>query len=304
MEDLGSEVGLLGSRSKSSKIPLIILFLSFILLIISFIFLILIFNKVKKYKDNSETNEKTQSNMTILFVIAMKEEFNHLLSKFKDIPESRLGEYTFYKTESNGKTIYILYSGIGMVNIAISLTKFLNKIKPDIIINAGTSGGHDKSLNVGDVVLAKEAININSLETQFKGINEGSDSLTWKLTTFTEEAEEKDFAGDYEINYGDKKLISKIKDIGINLGITIYEGRVASCDIWNKEIDRINFFNKNYSTLCEEMEIFCVYTISKQENIPSIGIKIISNNEINQQKYDASVCEKLDEFLYKIILDL
>ena len=304
MEDLGSEVGLLGSRSKSSKIPLIILFLSFILLIISFIFLILIFNQVKKDKDNSETNEKTQSNMTILFVIAMKEEFNHLLSKFKDIPESRLGEYTFYKTESNGKTIYILYSGIGMVNIAISLTKFLNKIKPDIIINAGTSGGHDKSLNVGDVVLAKEAININSLETQFKGINEGSDSLTWKLTTFTEEAEEKDFAGDYEINYGDKKLISKIKDIGINLGIKIYEGRVASCDIWNKEIDRINFFNKNYSTLCEEMEIFCVYTISKQENIPSIGIKIISNSEINQQKYNATVCEKLDEFLYKIILDL
>ena len=56
-------------------------------------------------KSGKKQQQKTQSNMTILFVIAMKEEFNHLLSKFKDIPESRLGEYTFYKTESNGKTI-------------------------------------------------------------------------------------------------------------------------------------------------------------------------------------------------------
>ena len=304
MEDLDSEVGLLGSRSKLSKIPLIILIFSFILLVISFIFLILIFNQVKKDNSESETNEKNQSNMIILFVIAMKEEFEHLLSKFKHIPASKLGEYTFYKTESNEKTIYILYSGIGMNNIAISMTKFINRIKPDIIINAGTSGGHNESLNVGDIVLAKEAINMNSIETQFKEKNEGSNSLTWKLTTFKEEAEEKDFAGDYEINYGDKNLISKIKEIGIKNNITIHEGRVASGDIWNKEIDRINFFNKNYSTLCEEMEIFCVYTISKQENIPSIGIKIISNNEINQQKYDPKVCEKLDDFLYQIIIGL
>ena len=52
------------------------------------------------------------------------------------------------------------------------------------------------------------------------------------------------------------------------------------------------------------MEIYSVYTICEQENIPCIGIKIISNNEVNNQKYDESVVEKLDEFLYRIILDL
>ena len=242
--------------------------------------------------------------MNILFVIAMKIEFNHLLSKFKDISETKLGQYTFYTTNYKGKIIYILYSGVGIINTAISLTKFLNKIKPDIIINAGTSGGHDKSLNVGDIILAKEVININSIKTKFKETNEGSDSLIWEIKTFLENESKKDFEGDYKIYYGDKELISKIKEIGNNFGIKILEGRIASGDIWNKEKDRINFLNKKYLTSCEEMEIYSVYTICEQENIPCIGIKIISNNEINNQKYDESVVEKLDEFLYRIILDL
>ena len=301
MEDQDPEFNLLGSKSKLSKLPLVISILSFILLIICLIFLIIIFNKVKK--DTTETNEKTPSNMIILFVIAMKKEFNHLLSKFKDISESKLGEYTFYKIESNEKTIYILYSGIGLVNTAISLTKFLNKIKPNIIINAGLAGGHDISLNVGDVLLGKEVININSMDTQYKETNEGSDSLNWEIKTFFEDGT-KDIEGDYKIYYGDNNLMSKIKTIGNNFGIKIYEGRIGSGDIWNKEKDRINLLNKKYLTLCEDMEIFSVYTISQQENIPCIGIKIISNNEMNDQKYDTSVIEKLDEFLYKIILDL
>ena len=242
--------------------------------------------------------------MIILFVFAMKIEFNHLILKFKDISENKLGEYIFYKVKSNEKIIYILYSGVGVINTAIALTKFLNEIKPDIIINAGTAGGHNKSLNVGDIVLAKEVININSIETKFKEKNEGSNSLNWEIKTFMEDYNKKDFEDDYKIYYGDKKLMSKIKEIGKNFGIKIYEGRVASGDIWNKEKDRINFLNEKYLTSCEEMEICSVYTICEQENIPCIGIKIISNNETNGQKYDESVSEKLDEFLYKIILDL
>ena len=95
-----------------------------------------------------------------------------------------------------------------------------------------------------------------------------------------------------------------MKDIGNKEGMTMYEGRVASGDIWNKEKVRIKHLNEKYLTLCEEMEICSVYIICQQENIPCAGIKIISNNEMNGQKYDRSITEKLDEFLYKIILDL
>ena len=242
--------------------------------------------------------------MKLLFVFAMKNEWNHFLQKLPNITSQKIGIYTYYQTNIQDKTIYILLSGVGSINTAISLTKLLYIIKPDIIINAGTAGSHDKKYNVGDIILAKEVININSIETIFKEENEGSNSLTWKIITFNEDCEEKDYIDDIKIYYGDEKLLTKIKKIGDNNGMIIYEGRIASGDIWNKEKDRINFLHDNYNTSCEEMEIISVYTISEQEKIPCLGIKIISNNEMNGQEYDISVSEKLGEFLYKIMQDL
>lgn len=242
--------------------------------------------------------------MNLLFVIAMKIEFLHLLQKFEKIEEHKIGIYTYYQTKYKNKTIYILHSNVGIINTSISLTKFLSQIKPDIIINAGTAGSHDKKLNVEDIVLASEVIYINSIETKFKENNEGSNSLEWDIKTFLEDGDKKDFEGDYKLYYGDKNLINKISKIGNEFGINISEGRIASGDIWNKEKDRINFLNEKYSTLCEEMEIYSVYTICQQENIPCAGIKIISNNEMNGQQYDINVVKKLNDFLFKIITDL
>ena len=241
--------------------------------------------------------------MTILIAVAMKMEINYLFKKFTDFSEYQLGEYKYYQTKVDNKTIYILLTGVGSLNTAISLTKFLHIIKPDVIINAGTAGAHDKKLNVGDIVLAKEVINTNSIDTVFKEENEGSNSLNWKLKAFSEDAEDKGFIEDILIYYGNEKLISSMKTIGEKYGFKIYEGRVSSGDVWNKEKDRIKYFNEKYGSFCEEMEIYSIYKICKQEKIPCLGVKIISNNEMNGQPYERNISEKLDEFLYKILLD-
>ena len=60
--------------------------------------------------------------MNILFVIAMKIEFNYLLTKFSNISEYKLGEYIYYQIELKNKTIYLLHSGIGEISTSISLT--------------------------------------------------------------------------------------------------------------------------------------------------------------------------------------
>ena len=212
--------------------------------------------------------------MDILFVFAMKSEFSYLLDKFPEKKEEKIGEYYYYKIEYPKINIYLLHGGIGLINTSISLTKILNKIKPKFIINAGTAGAHDINLNVGDFILAKEAININEIETKKKEINEGSNSLDWELITFIED-EENDFKEGIKVYYGDESLCKQIQNVGLENNIKLIEGRVGSGDIWNKEKDRIKYFNEKYLTLCEEMEIYSIYKISKQENIPCIGIKII-----------------------------
>ena len=59
--------------------------------------------------------------------------------------------------------------------------------------------------------------------------------------------------------------------------------------------------NQKYGTLCEDMEANAVYTVANQFNVPVIGIKIVSNNEILGESYERSAGAKSQEFSYELI---
>lgn len=77
-------------------------------------------------------------------------------------------------------------------------------------------------------------------------------------------------------------------------------GTIWSGDIWDNEVDRLKWLNKKYGVLCEEMETVSVYTICNKLNVPVIGIRIISNNEILQEKFDPSIIIELQKFVIQI----
>ena len=74
MEEPGIETKLLGSKSKLSKIPLILLILSFILLIICLIILIAILTQIKKENEKEETptTPKTTGKTPIIGITGMR----------------------------------------------------------------------------------------------------------------------------------------------------------------------------------------------------------------------------------------
>ncbi|MBM2658467.1 5'-methylthioadenosine/S-adenosylhomocysteine nucleosidase [Staphylococcus pseudoxylosus] len=85
---------------------------------------------------------------------AMEEEVAILKDKIKNLEEIKIAHVIFYKGNLEGKDIILTQSGIGKVNVAISTTLLINQFKPDLIINTGSAGALDKSLNVGDVVVS------------------------------------------------------------------------------------------------------------------------------------------------------
>lgn len=85
---------------------------------------------------------------------AMEEEVAILKDKIKNLEEIKIAHIIFYKGNLEGKDIILTQSGIGKVNVAISTTLLINQFKPDLIINTGSAGALDKSLNVGDVVVS------------------------------------------------------------------------------------------------------------------------------------------------------
>ena len=60
---------------------------------------------------------------------------------------------TCHRGEYAGQQLIIARCGIGKVASALAVGVLVNAYRPDIVINTGSSGGYDKRLNVGDIVL-------------------------------------------------------------------------------------------------------------------------------------------------------
>lgn len=76
---------------------------------------------------------------------------------------------------------------------------------------------------------------------------------------------------------------------------------MGSGDVFNREIDRIDWITRTFENLCEDMESIGVYSVCEKFNIPCIGIRIISNNEITGEKLDKEQAIKLQQLLVEFI---
>ncbi|MBD0111146.1 5'-methylthioadenosine nucleosidase, partial [Acinetobacter baumannii] len=75
---------------------------------------------------------------------------------------------------------------------------------------------------------------------------------------------------------------------------------IGSADVWNNELDRIQFFHERYGTSVEEMEAASVAQIASQLNVPFLGIRILSNNITNNGAYDPGTGEACQDYVLNV----
>ncbi|SIT10535.1 5'-methylthioadenosine/S-adenosylhomocysteine nucleosidase [Neptunomonas antarctica] len=99
---------------------------------------------------------KSNKKIKVGIIGAMDQEIEILCNSLDDREKHVVAGYDFYTGSISGIEVVLLKSGIGKVNAAVSTTLLLHTFNPDCIINTGSAGGFDPSLNVGDVVISSE----------------------------------------------------------------------------------------------------------------------------------------------------
>lgn len=94
--------------------------------------------------------------MKVGIIGAMEQEVAILKESLVGCETTTKGGCTFYTGSINNVTIILLQSGIGKVSASIGTTLLIECFQPDVIINTGSAGGFDPSLNLGDVVISTE----------------------------------------------------------------------------------------------------------------------------------------------------
>lgn len=234
----------------------------------------------------------------ILIQGAMQVEIEYLISQISNMQKDVIKGYEFYKGELDGYPVVISKTNVGEIEMSVATLLGIINYSPIAIIVQGTAGAHDLSLYKHDIVVGTSCININSFESSVKKKEKGSNALEWELKTFKSGIENDKLLE----NYANSELveISKKVQSKYTKGKVVF-GVLGSGDCWNKEWDRIEWLNKNYNTLCEDMESISTYSICNKFNIPVLGIRVISDNErVEGQIYDRTTGIDSQEFTLEV----
>ncbi len=217
--------------------------------------------------------------MKILILGALEKEIAILTTLIKAEDKGH-----FYFAKTNDNDIYIALTGVGILSASVSTYSLIDEINPDIIINIGTAGGHTLEVKEGDIIICDEAI-------YHGGYIMNGEPTSWKTIEDTD-----------LVIKGDEKLSKLIDEI--NDDASIYHGATLSGDFFTKDKDIIKALNNKYHHLCEDMETVAVYKVAKEKKIPTIAIRIISNNELRGTLYQDHVYivnEKLQRFIVELL---
>ena len=226
-------------------------------------------------------------NKTILIQGAMDVEIQTLLEKLEEQEKIVISDYEFYTGKIKNCNVIVSKTLIGTINATIATTIGIEKFKPDMVINQGIAGAHKESIHTGDIIIGEKCCNINAYSMPSKNRGEGSNPFEWEPNKRAK-----------EIKSANSELVQKFqKFLKEQYTGKVYTGTIGSGDVFSREIDRIDWISNNFGNLCEDMESIGVYSVCNKFNVPCIGIRIISNNEITREALDKNQAIILQELL-------
>ena len=232
-------------------------------------------------------------------------EAEKMAAKLENVTVERTGNFIFYLGTLHDYPVIVAKTSKGMENAAAATAVGIERYRPIAVINQGTAGGHDPALQVGDIVLGVKVSPISNLKTADRLAGQGSDPFSWKpmdvMASEGSAGEDKN-AEKIRYYYSDDHLLDiarKLKD-SYTYG-TVVDGIVGSANLWNNELDRIQWLHDHYGTSAEEMEGAAVAQMCAAYDVPFLSVRVLSNNKTNNGKYNPVTAEYCQEYVLNVV---
>ena len=187
----------------------------------------------------------------------------------------------FYEGNIGGLSVAALYSGVCKVNAAIAAQILIDAYGVDAIINAGTAGGMDESIQLFDTVI--------STQTAYHDVDEGI------LTAFHPWMPSIYFDADEE-------LLDIAREIA-NHHKTARLGRMVTGEQFIEDHMR-DSINQKFTPLSVDMETASIAHVCYANRIPFISIRTITDTATHSgMHFFEENCRKASMISKDIVLD-
>lgn len=236
---------------------------------------------------------------------AMGTEVETLVAALDRPTETNVQGWTFWEGTLAGQPVVVSKTMKGMSNAAAATALALEHYHPKAIINQGTSGGHDPHLQVGDIVVGTTSVNIGAFKTGARPRGSGSDFSEWQpmdlLRSDGSAGQDPNAWVMHRFIADDTLLLAARAATSAYAGGKVVEGVIASSDVWNSELDRIQRLHDVFGTSVEEMETAAAAQIAGLAHVPFLGIRVLSNNITNDGKYDGGTAARCQQFVVEVL---
>ena len=207
---------------------------------------------------------------------AMEEEVAALKEAMQVESVTEYASMTFCKGVLCGKEVVIVRSGIGKVNAGICAQILVDKFDVDALINTGIAGSLNAKIDIGDVVVSKEALHHDMDATEFGdpiGQVPRMDTLAFPA---------------------DERLIglAKAANEKVNPDIHTFVGTVASGDQFIASQEAKDKIVNNFHAYCTEMEGAAIAHAAYLNKVSYVIIRAISDKADNSAHVDYPEFEK------------
>lgn len=209
-------------------------------------------------------------------IVAEEKELLEVKKIMNNVKEKCIYEKIFYIGNIEEKEVILVKSNVGKVNSARVTQILIDNFDIELVINVGTAGSIDNSLEIGDVVVATELVQYD-----------------FDVTPFGRKLGEIENVG--ESIKVDEKLLKLFDNINVRKGI------IASGDkfIVNRE-DKDNIRNM-FNALAIEMEGASIAQVCFLDKIPFLVIRSITDKLDGSSKVDF---EKFLESSSKVVANI
>lgn len=194
-------------------------------------------------------------------ICAEEKELIEIKKIMNNIEEKNIYEKTFYMGEIEAKKVVLVKCNVGKVNSARVTQMLIDNFDINLVINVGTAGSVDNTLEIGDVVVATELVQYD-----------------FDVTPFGRKLGEIENIGEsIKVDIELLKLFDKLD---------VKKGIIATGDkfiVNNEEKDNVkNYFN----AYCIEMEGASIAQVCYLDKIPFLVIRSITDKQDGSSKVD------------------
>lgn len=244
------------------------------------------------------THASNPASAPILIQGAMDVEVDTMVAALQEKQALTIGAWTFWQGTLAGYPVVISRTEVGLANAAAATTLAIERFKPRLIINQGTSGGHDPALHRGDIVIATRSFNMGAYRSDFTPADQGIDPRKWHNFEVTMRLRENGKLVEHSSFAGDPELVGR----ALGMADRYQHGRVVAgiigtADEWNRQVARINWLHQTYNTAAEEMETSSAALVAEAYKVPFVGVRVLSNTDLHGEEFDPQTAIHCQQFV-------